>query len=61
MRRGRDREDRRECGCLQYDGIRNESTDPEMPVLQAMFAGDPGDEEIRAMVHGWRVWRDEDE
>jgi len=32
-----------------------------MPVLQAMFAGDPGDEEIRAMVHGWRVWRDEDE
>jgi hypothetical protein len=32
-----------------------------MPVLQAMFADDRGDEEMRATVHGWRVWRDEAE
>ena len=25
-----------------------------------MFAVDRGDEEVRAVVHGWRVWRDED-
>jgi nicotinamide N-methyltransferase len=25
--------------------------------LQAMFMSDPGDEEVRATVNGWRMWR----
>ncbi|KAG9011599.1 nicotinamide n-methyltransferase [Tulasnella sp. JGI-2019a] len=25
--------------------------------MQPMFLDDPGDEEVRATVHGWRVWR----
>ena len=26
-------------------------------LLQAMFANDKGDEQIRGMVHGWRMWK----